>query len=81
VRKVSGDVEGSASVKNPNFVCGVICAYLSRNINRSGMSRRTRDNQMSEAVRGEELLSGRRSVGNHFTASGLCGMLLLRGVG
>jgi len=70
-------VEGSASVKNPNFVCGVICAYLSRNINRSGMRRETRDNQMSKAVGGEELSSSRRSVKNHFTASGLYGILLL----
>jgi len=81
VRKVSGDVEGSASVKNPNFVYSVICAYLSRNINRSGMRRGTRDNQMSKAVGEEELLSGRCSVGNHFTASGLCRTLLLRGGG
>jgi len=77
VRKVSGNVEGSASVQNSNFVSGVICAYLSRNINRSGMSREMRDNQMSKAVGGEELLSGQHSVGNHFTASGLCGILLL----
>jgi len=81
VRKVSGDVEGSASVKNPNFICGVICAYLSRNINRSRMRRGTRYNQMSKAVGAEELLSGRRSIGNHFTASGLCGTLLLGGGG
>jgi len=81
VRKVSGDVEGSASVKNPNFVCSVICAYLSRNINRSGMRRGMRDNQMSKAVGEEELLSGRRSVGNHFSASGLFGALVLGGGG
>jgi len=58
MRKVSGDVEGSASIKNPNFLCSVICAYLTRNINKGGMRRGTRDNQISKAVGGEELLSG-----------------------
>ena len=77
MRKVSGDMEGSASVKNPNFVYSVICAYLSRNINRGGMRRGTRDNQMSKAIGEEELLSGQRLIGNYFMASGLCGTLLL----
>jgi len=74
-------MEGSTSIKNPNFVCGVICTYLSRNINRSGMRRGTRDNQMSKAVGVEELLSIPCSVWNHFTASGLCRALLLGGGG
>ena len=61
VRKVSSDVDGSASVKNPNFVGSVICAYLSRNIYRSGMRKGTRDKQISKAVGGEEFLRGVRN--------------------
>jgi len=79
VRKVSSDVEESASIKNPNFVYSMVYAYLSRNINRSGMRRETRDNQMSKAIREEELLSSWCSVGNYFIASGLYGSLVLRG--
>jgi len=81
VRRVSSNMGGRTSVKNPNFICSVICAYLSKNIYKSRIRRETRDNKMSKAIGGEEFLSGRRLVGNYFTASGLCGTLLLGGGG